>query len=108
MKIFPTTSIKQLDADTIKNEPIASIDLMERASRALARAIAERWEPDTPLTVFAGPGTTVAMRLPWRDCWPGRATGSRCISSIRKGRFRRTARRTRSGWPTCRAWTSTK
>lgn len=29
---------------------------MERASRALARAIAERWEPDTPLTVFAGPG----------------------------------------------------
>ena len=56
MKIFPTTSIKQLDADTIKNEPIASIDLMERASRALARAIAERWEPDTPLTVFAGPG----------------------------------------------------
>ena len=45
MKIFPTTSIKQLDADTIKNEPIASIDLMERASRALARAIAERWEP---------------------------------------------------------------
>ena len=56
MKIFPTTSIKQLDADTIENEPIASIDLMERASRALARAIAERWEPDTPLTVFAGPG----------------------------------------------------
>lgn len=54
MKIFPTTSIKQLDADTIENEPIASIDLMERASRALARAIAERWEPDTPLTVFAG------------------------------------------------------
>ena len=47
MKIFPTTSIKQLDADTIENEPIASIDLMERASRALARAIAERWEPDT-------------------------------------------------------------
>ena len=42
MKIFTTTSIKQLDADTIKNEPIASIDLMERASRALARAIAER------------------------------------------------------------------
>ena len=33
MKIFPTTSIKQLDADTIENEPIASIDLMERASR---------------------------------------------------------------------------
>lgn len=56
MKIFPTASIKQLDAHTMANEPISSIDLMERASRALADAIAERWEADTPLTVFAGPG----------------------------------------------------
>ena len=36
MKIFPTQSIKELDAYTIENEPIASIDLMERASQALA------------------------------------------------------------------------
>lgn len=56
MKIFPTTSIKQLDAYTIENEPIASIDLMERAARALAEAIAGRWDAETPLTVFAGPG----------------------------------------------------
>lgn len=56
MKIFPTTSIKQLDALTIENEPISSIDLMERASRALVKAISERWDPDTPMTVFAGPG----------------------------------------------------
>lgn len=56
MKIFPTTSIKQLDAYTIENEPIASIDLMERAARALAEAIAERWSADIPLTIFAGPG----------------------------------------------------
>lgn len=56
MKIFPTTSIKQLDALTIENEPISSIDLMERASRALVKAISERWDVDTPMTVFAGPG----------------------------------------------------
>lgn len=56
MKIFPTESIKQLDAATIESEPIASIDLMERAARALTDAIAERWEPDTPMTAFAGPG----------------------------------------------------
>ncbi|MEG0541622.1 MAG: NAD(P)H-hydrate epimerase, partial [Angelakisella sp.] len=56
MKIFTTTSIKQLDALTIENEPISSIDLMERASRALVKAIAERWDADTPMTVFAGPG----------------------------------------------------
>lgn len=56
MKIFPTTSIRQLDAYTIENEPISSIDLMERAARALADAIAGRWGTETPFTVFAGPG----------------------------------------------------
>lgn len=56
MKIFPTTSIKQLDAYTIENEPIASIDLMERAAHALADTIAGRWKADTSFVVFAGPG----------------------------------------------------
>lgn len=56
MKIFPTASIKQLDAETIENEPISSIDLMERAAHALATVIGNRWNPDTPLTIFAGPG----------------------------------------------------
>lgn len=56
MKIFPTTSIRQLDAYTIENEPISSIDLMERAASALADAIAGRWDTETPFTVFAGPG----------------------------------------------------
>lgn len=56
MKILPTASIKLLDAYTIEHEPILSIDLMERASLALAEAIAKRWDKDTPLTVFAGPG----------------------------------------------------
>lgn len=56
MKIFTTASIKQLDAFTIENEPISSIDLMERASQALAKAISERWDASTPFTVFAGPG----------------------------------------------------
>ena len=55
-KIFPTTKIKELDAYTIANEPIASIDLMERASQALVKAITGRWNIDTPFTVFAGPG----------------------------------------------------
>ena len=35
MKIFPSSSIKKLDAYTIEHEPIASIDLMERAATAL-------------------------------------------------------------------------
>lgn len=56
MKIFPTESIRQLDAHTIESESIASIDLMERAARALAENITERWDTDTPFTFFAGPG----------------------------------------------------
>ncbi|WP_039951014.1 NAD(P)H-hydrate dehydratase [Bacteroides clarus] len=56
MKIFPTIQLKELDAYTIENEPVSSIDLMERASRALARAVSERWSAETPFTVFAGPG----------------------------------------------------
>ena len=39
MKIFPSSSIKKLDAYTIEHEPIASIDLMERAAQALTKAI---------------------------------------------------------------------
>lgn len=56
MKIFPSSSIKKLDAYTIEHEPIASIDLMERAATALTKAITERWEKETPVIVFAGPG----------------------------------------------------
>ncbi len=56
IKIFPTYEVKQLDAYTIENEPIASIDLMERVSQTLTTAIAARWTTETPFVVFAGPG----------------------------------------------------
>ncbi len=56
MKIFTSTQIKELDKYTIEHEPISSIDLMERAARALTHAIAERWKKTVPVVVFAGPG----------------------------------------------------
>lgn len=56
MKIFPTSDIKQLDAYTIENEPVASIDLMERAAHALTEAITGQWGVKTHFAVFAGPG----------------------------------------------------
>lgn len=58
MKIFPTTAIKQLDAYTIDNEPIASIDLMERAAQAIAHELMNQWSEadETRFIVFAGPG----------------------------------------------------
>lgn len=56
MKIFQGTEIKKLDAYTIENEPIASIELMERAAQALSIAIATRWDKNYSIKVFAGPG----------------------------------------------------
>lgn len=55
MKFFNTSAIKAIDAFTIEHEPIASIDLMERAARALTAAILERYAA-REFVVFAGPG----------------------------------------------------
>ena len=55
MKFFNTPLIKAIDAYTIENEPIASIDLMERAARALTAAILERYA-GREFAIFAGPG----------------------------------------------------
>ncbi len=56
MKIFTGAQIHELDQYTIDHEPIASIDLMERAAKAIARTICEQWPNTTPVVVFAGPG----------------------------------------------------
>lgn len=56
MKIFTGAQIHELDKYTIEHEPIKSIDLMERAARALTRAIAETWSTSVRVVVFAGPG----------------------------------------------------
>ena len=56
MKIFTGTQIRELDTYTIEHEPIRSIDLMERAAKAVTRVIAERWDTRMNVVVFAGPG----------------------------------------------------
>ena len=56
MKIFTSKQIHELDEYTIEHEPIKSIDLMERAARALTQAITERWSRQVSVVVFAGPG----------------------------------------------------
>lgn len=56
MKIFTSAQIHELDKYTIEHEPIKSIDLMERASVAITRAITDIWSNATPIVVFAGPG----------------------------------------------------
>ena len=56
MKIFTSAQIHELDKYTIEHEPITSLNLMERAAKALTRAIEEEWSNRTPVVVFAGPG----------------------------------------------------
>ena len=56
MKFFSTSQIRELDKFTIENEPIASIDLMERAADAITTKYIELFAADLPVCVFAGPG----------------------------------------------------
>ena len=56
MKILTGAQIHELDNYTIEHEPIASIDLMERAARAITLALTQQWTQSTPVVVFAGPG----------------------------------------------------
>ena len=56
MKIFTSAQIHELDKFTIEHEPIKSIDLMERAAKALTHAVTSEWSSATPVIVFAGPG----------------------------------------------------
>ncbi len=57
MKILSAPQIRELDRYTIEHEPIASINLMERAAGVFTRWFV-RYFPDTlrPVVVFCGPG----------------------------------------------------
>ncbi len=56
MKIFPTKTIAEIDKYTIENEPILSINLMERASRKLFEHIKINFQDNLSFLIFAGPG----------------------------------------------------
>jgi len=46
MKIFKSEQIREIDRLTIINEPVASIDLMERAAEGLFRHITAMFSAD--------------------------------------------------------------
>ncbi len=56
MKIFSATQLRAWDQYTIINEPVSSIDLMERASRACANRILDITDPQAGFIIFSGPG----------------------------------------------------
>ncbi len=55
MKIFPVAQVTNIDQYTIQHEPIASIDLMERASKAVYRCFNTLY-PHGDVSVLVGPG----------------------------------------------------
>jgi ADP-dependent NAD(P)H-hydrate dehydratase / NAD(P)H-hydrate epimerase len=56
MKILPVEMIREADAFTIKHEPIASVDLMERAAYQCYRWIKKKTDRSHQIMVFCGPG----------------------------------------------------
>ncbi len=56
MKIFNVEQIRQADKYTIENEPITSIDLMERASNQLSDWIIDNINKEKVINIFIGPG----------------------------------------------------
>jgi len=56
MKIFRAKQLREIDAYTIKNEPIQSIDLMERAARRLTGWYVRHFHTDQKVIIFGGPG----------------------------------------------------
>ncbi len=57
MKIITATQTRQLDTATIQNEPISSLDLMERASQVFTDWFVDQFpDNDIPVHIFCGPG----------------------------------------------------
>jgi len=56
MKFFTTTQIHQLDEYTIGQEPISSVDLMERAADAIYRELITQFPFQCSVCMLAGPG----------------------------------------------------
>jgi ADP-dependent NAD(P)H-hydrate dehydratase / NAD(P)H-hydrate epimerase len=56
MKILSTRQTRALDAFTIKNEPIMSIDLMERAAQAFVNSFVSKFNNSHKILIFCGIG----------------------------------------------------
>lgn len=56
MKLFTTKQTAELDKYTIENEPIADIDLMERAAMQISNWLIRKYTTEHKIVVFAGHG----------------------------------------------------
>lgn len=56
MKIFSAQDLHKIDQNTIEQEHISSLDLMERAASAIVYEIISRFPRNKHICIFAGPG----------------------------------------------------
>jgi len=56
MKILPIDKVREADAYTIKNEPVDSIDLMERAAKACYKWMSKNFASTDRIKIFCGLG----------------------------------------------------
>ena len=56
MKILSAQQTREADAQTIREENIASEELMERAARAFVGWFENKFTPERPVCIFCGPG----------------------------------------------------
>src|SRR5215217_5174382 len=56
MKILTASQIRSLDQYTIQNEPISSVDLMERAANAFVKWFCNQFVNTRPVCIFCGKG----------------------------------------------------
>jgi hydroxyethylthiazole kinase-like uncharacterized protein yjeF len=77
MKIFISSEIREIDAATIRLEPVTPAGLMERAATAFFQRLKDYVPPERKVNVFAGPGNNggdglVIARLLHEDGYPVR------------------------------------
>ena len=56
MKVLSAEQIRSVDRFTIENEPILSVDLMERASQAFVEAFTGWYDQSRPVVIVCGTG----------------------------------------------------
>jgi ADP-dependent NAD(P)H-hydrate dehydratase / NAD(P)H-hydrate epimerase len=56
MKIFSAEQVRAWDAYTVAHEPVASIDLMERAAKNCTNWLLQHFTSETPFHIFCGRG----------------------------------------------------
>lgn len=63
MKIFTTENVRNIDRATIEGEGVDSMLLITRVAEGVVSEILPRWNPATPVVIFAGSGNNGADAL---------------------------------------------